>query len=44
MVYDPFGPGPYAVGARTLRLTDGVRPAACELWSPGAGAVVPLVV
>ena len=44
MVYDPFGPGPYAVGARTLQLTDGVRPAACELWSPDAGAAVPLVV
>ena len=44
MVYDPFGPGPYAVDARTLPLTDGVRPAACELWFPDTGAAVPLVV
>jgi dienelactone hydrolase len=44
VAYDPFGPGPYAVGTRTLRLTDGVRPAACELWSPDGADTRPLVV
>jgi dienelactone hydrolase len=44
VVYDPFGPGPHAVRARTLQLTDGVRPAACELWSPDATGPLPLVV
>ena len=44
MVYDPFGPGPHAVRTRTLQLTDGVRPAACELWSPDDGDGRPLVV
>jgi len=43
VVYDPFGPGPHAVGTRTLRLTDGIRPAACELWSPLGGDSLPLV-
>ena len=42
MVYDPFGPGPHAVGTRTLRFPDG--PAACELWSPDGGELLPLVV
>jgi pimeloyl-ACP methyl ester carboxylesterase len=42
--YDPFGPGPYAVRARTLQLADGVRSAACELWLPDRSGPVPLVV
>ena len=44
VVYDPFRPGPHAVRTRTLQLTDGVRPAACELWSPDDGDGRPLVV
>jgi hypothetical protein len=44
VVYDPFEPGPHAVRARTLQLTDGVRAAACELWSPDDSNGRPLVV
>jgi dienelactone hydrolase len=44
VVYDPFGSGPYAVRAGTLQLTDGVRPAACELWLPDESGPLPLVV
>lgn len=44
MDYDPVRPGPYAVRTRTVRLTDAVRPAACELWFPDEGDPLPLVV
>jgi predicted dienelactone hydrolase len=44
VVYDPFGPGPHAVQVRTLQLTDGVRPAPCELWLPEGRDALPLVV
>jgi dienelactone hydrolase len=44
VVYDPFGPGPHPVAVRTLPLTDGVRTAPCELWSPDDRDALPLAV